>query len=175
MASGADAGASKGPTKTDGQAPTAAPKSVTITGTFTPTCTHASPPNTEYYCRFVLSTLTVSPPLPAGMTVGDAIGITVYNKTVPDTGWSTGLAVTAPAYPSSYFQTLDWTENGGPLGLIYVVFPHSTLSKTDNCGLITALHPTVGTTDFTHGFTANLKVHYKPTGETIDAKLMLTR
>ncbi|MEA2753301.1 MAG: hypothetical protein QOI41_7444 [Myxococcales bacterium] len=164
--SSADAGkTTTGPT-------TSAPSMLTVTGKFTPTCTHASAPNLDYDCHFVITNVTVSPALPAGMAIQEAIDISSENRSPADMGWMTGLAVTAPAYPSSCFQNLYWGQGDS---LNYTVFPYQPQSKSTNCGLITAQHSTVGTADFAQGFTANLKAVYAPTGKVIDVRVMLTR
>ncbi len=147
------------------------PAAVTLTGKIAPTCTKFPAPPPEWDCNLNVTSLVMSPAPPAGSTVPDMIEISSENKKAPDTGWIAGLQVTKPSYPATCLQNLAWFSSSA--NLAYHVF--DKVENGGTCGLATTQHADVTPADFPTGFSATLKVTWKPSGKVIPATISFTK
>lgn len=119
----------------------------------------------ETDCTIAIDSFTSVPALSGSLA--DAVIFRAENKSPPDTGWTSGLDVQKPAFPSKCLQTLVLDKSTNSDGMLHA----HVYGKPDGvaCGLST--NPTTST--FSGGLNASLTGTWRATGDRVPATLTL--
>jgi hypothetical protein len=126
---------------------------------------------TAYECKLTITDLKSDPVAP-GKSIPDSIDFHVENAADPAGGWTGGLVVSNPGFPSSCVQALEWGNQSSGVTINFTVSPKT--EDDANCGLITAEHPSVSAADFAKGLTATFNATWMATKETVKTTMTLT-